>query len=93
MEQILLMSHYHGGASGIPRANLMWYVLTERFQGRPSRGNPGELFSPRIQLGDDDSPTYIARQIERRNWRKAMKVLIRIFRDAGLVREAGDGNA
>ena len=90
--RLLLMSQYHGGASGIPRANLMWYVLTERFQGRPSRGNAGELFSPRIQLGDIDSPAYIARQNARRNWRRAMKALIRIFRDAGLAREADDGN-
>lgn len=90
--RLLLMSQYHGGASGIPRANLMWYVLTERFQGRPSRGNAGELFSPRIQLSDSDSPAYIARQNARRNWRRAMKALIRIFRDAGLAREADDGN-
>lgn len=91
--RLLLMSQYHGGASGVPRANLMWYVLTERFQGRASPGNPGELFSPRIQLGDDDSPAYITRQIARKNWRKAMKLLIRIFRDAGQFREAGDRNA
>ena len=90
--RLLLMSQYHGGASGIPRANLMWYVLTERFQGRASRGNAGELSSPRIQLGDDDSPAYIARQTARRNWRRSMKALIRIFRDAGLAREADHRN-
>jgi len=42
--------------------------------------------------GDIDSPAYIARQNARRNWRRAMKALIRIFRDAGLAREADDGN-
>ena len=83
------MSQYHGGASGIPRANLMWYSLTENF---PRGGGADELFSPRIQLGDSDSPAYIARQNARRNWRRAMKALIRIFRDAGLAREADDGN-
>ena len=86
--RLLLMSQYHGGASGIPRANLMWYVLTERFEGR----RDGSLFTPRIQLGDDDSPAYIARQTARRNWRRAMKALIRIFRDAGLAREGAEGN-
>lgn len=87
--RLLLMSQYHGGASGIPRANLMWYSLTENF---PRGGGADELFSPRIQLGDSDSPAYIARQNARRNWRRAMKALIRIFRDAGLAREADDGN-
>ena len=72
-DRVWTMSPFHGSYGGVPRANLMWMGLfmAERNSGR------------RIHRIGDDEAEYHTRQSHRRNWRKAVKLLLRTFRDEG----------
>jgi hypothetical protein len=75
-DRILTMSPYHGKYGGVARANLVWYGLKMGVE----RGGV------RIHTIEDEPEAYILRQSNRRDWRRCVKTLIRMFRDAGLGR-------
>ena len=75
--RMLTMSPFKGKVGGVARANLMMYGL-----------NPHENSSPAHEskryvpfTSDDAESRFEQRQLQRREWRKACKLLIRIFRD------------
>ena len=75
--RMLTMSPFKGKVGGVARANLMMYGL-----------NPHENSSPAHEsmryvpfTSDDAKAKFERRQLQRREWRKACKLLIRIFRD------------
>lgn len=88
-DRLLTMSPYHGKFGGVARANLVWYGLQMGLEAK--RGDNKELrfdekkASRRFQRlefdGNVDSPEgYKQRQRIRREWRKSVKLVIRMFR-------------
>ena len=81
--RLLTMSPFHGIFGGVPRANLMMYGLQATHE--PGRD------SVRYQRIDDAADRFdrmYERQLTRRAWRKSLKILIRLFRDAMITQES-----
>jgi len=91
--RILTMSPYHGRYGGVPRANLVNFGLKTLEDGRgliEGKGLNSSRYQrfPRIVTSADDqawnlesATNHAQRQEVRRGWRRAVKTLIRLFRD------------
>ena len=80
--RVLTMSPYHGAFGGVARANLMMYGL----QATHESGANSVRYQP-ISQGEIGIQEMYERQKKRRAWRKAVKLLIRLFRDSMYTEE------
>jgi hypothetical protein len=81
--RLLTMSPFHGIFGGVPRANLMMYGL----QATHEKGKNSVRYQ-RIDGAADRFERMYQRQLTRRAWRKSLKILIRLFRDAMIAEES-----
>ena len=81
--RLLTMSPFHGIFGGVPRANLMMYGLQATHE--PGRNS---VRYQRIDNALDRFDRMYDRQLTRREWRKSVKILIRLFRDAMIAEES-----